>query len=232
MVRAVLLLLLMLIASCGNHQKKEIRIGVDPHWNATDLYGQEKNVNGFLEELLMEIAHETGFTFFWIHSNWNTQLDEMQQGKTNAILSVLPEYNFNLARFDFSHPILELGPVLVVPESSSGQSVQRIGILSNGMTEGALIPDVMIRLYETVPALLNAIVLGEVDGGIVHHLLASSYTNNLYAGKLKVTGSPLTKSAIRLVVPKGTEKELLRRLNKALMNKKRMKGLLDNWQLL
>jgi ABC-type amino acid transport substrate-binding protein len=233
------ILLLALLVSCSqaDNQKKIVRISIDPNWTSLNLYGQEKNVNAFLNELLVEQANEQGVLFLRINANWDPLLDDLRMGRTHAALSSLPLYNFNEARFDFSDPILELGPILIVPKNSGFKTLRefsnrRIGVLVEEQSAPFLqqISDLMIHSYPTVEALLNAIVRGELEGGVLDSLLAISYVGGIYKDRLKIEGSPLSDVAIRLVVLKGKERTLLARFNKGLAAKK-LQPLLKKWAL-
>ena len=186
----------------------------------------------------MEIAHKSDLVFLWMPTNWDAVSSDLRRGRIHAAFSSLPEYNFNEAQFDFSKPILELGSRLIVPQQSSAKDPKhlinkRVGVLADDRSVLSIlkIPDVIMRSYVTIPDLLSAIVREEVDGGILDALLAISYTRDLYAGKLKVVGAPLTDLGIRLIVPKGKEREILHRFEKVLSQEKLVEPLLRKWQL-
>lgn len=240
----IILFLFLLLQGCssGNQSKANVfRIGVDEEWYPIDFGAQQDYVNGFVEDLLIEIANYSGIKFEKISVNWDVLLEGMHNKKYDAVLSSLPPYNFNLAKYDFSQNFLDLGPVLIVSTGAAHRKLKQmkgelVGVLTGDpaflLFQGY--PEVVVRYYPTIPDLLNALVAGEIQGGLLNQIPAVNYIQDLYAGKLAIASSPMTDAGLHLVALKGRKEFFVRAFDKnlaALKKKKKLQALLQKWQL-
>ena len=226
--------------SCGN-QSRPLRIGIDASWYPLNFEELQPYVNGYTEDVLLEISHYAGLSFEKIPANWDTLFDGMREGKYDAILSSMPPYSFNAAKFDFSENLLDLGPVLITSSDASYRELSQlsgelVGILSNN--SAALLieqyPKVIVRSYPSIPDTLNAIVDGEIEAAVLDSLPAVNFVRDLYAGKLKVASLPLNEFGLHLVAPKGKAEKLVRAFNNALghfKKKKKLETFQRKWNL-
>lgn len=236
--RFLILALAVCCGGCGNGiSGGGIRIGFDPNWYPTDFGPQTSYVNGYTEDLLLEIATYGGFRFELIQTSSDNLIEGMQQGKYHAIITTLPPYEYNVAKYDFSENFLDLGPVLIVSYGSKKNDLGKmngdmVGILTND--PAALIlekyPTLIIRNYSSIPDLLGAVAKGEIQGALLDQIPAVNYLGDLYAGVLQIASKPMTNKGVHLVGPKGT----LGRINKnleSLRKKKAIDALLKKWEL-
>jgi len=235
-------LLILQACSCGNGglSRGTLRIGIDPNWYPVDFGTQTSYVNGFTEDLLLEIALYSGIEFERMPANWDNLLDGLREKKYDAVLTSLPPYEYNRAKYDFSGNFLDLGPVLIVPADVQEMDLDNpkgglVGIISGASTVFELEkhPGVIIRNFDSIPDLLNAVVAGAVDAALLDRIPAVNYVGDLYAGKLKIVGSPLTEAGLHLVAPKRNAR-LVGLFNSSLDRLKKNKTLdtlLKKWQL-
>jgi polar amino acid transport system substrate-binding protein len=198
-------------------------------------------VNGFTEELLREIAHREGIEFEKVPANGDTLLSGLKEKKYDAVLTSLPPYTFNLAKYDFTQNFLAIGSVFIVPTGSPYKKITQIknmpiGVLSNDSSVHILeqYPDVRILRYASVPDLLNAVIGGDVAGALLSRIPAVNYVSDLYAGKLKIISAPLNEEGVHLIAEKGAQEELIQTFNqslKGLKKNKKYKNLLKKWSL-
>lgn len=238
-------LLLMAICfggcSCGRSEGFKFRLGVDESWQPLDFGSQEAYVNGFVEELLLEISKMGKVRFEKISANADTLFSDLGKGKYDAVLTSLPPYAYNEAKYDFSQNFLELGPVLIVEANSSYKKIaqlkgETIGILADDPSWLILQkhPDIYVRSYFRIPDLLNAAAVGEVAAILFNRIPAVNYVSDLYEGKLKIVSTPMTDKGLRLIAVKGREKDLVETFDKSLKQlkkTKRLKELLKKWSL-
>ncbi len=234
-------LLLCLLFSCGNSSRGTLRIGVDPNWYPLDFGTQVSYVNGFTEELLVELAHYSGLEFEKIPANWDTLFDGLRRNQYDAVLTSMEPYIFNTARYDFSSNFLTLGPVLIVPVGSSHETLASfqealIGIITNDPAVNLIEvhPNLIIRKYATIPELLNALAIGEVQGALLDQIPAVNYVADLYADRLKIAGAPLNQKGLHLLALKD-HSHLVAVFNKnldAFKRKKQFQDLLKKWHLI
>lgn len=243
-MRWFFLLALALFSSCScGHQSRRglLRIGVDPSWYPLNFEELQAYVNGYTEDLLLEISRYEGLAFEKVPANWDTLFEGMHEGKYDAILSSMPPYAFNAARFDFSENFLELGPVLITSSDASYRELSQlsgelVGVLSSNPAVLLVekYPKVIVRNYPSIPDTLNAIVNGEIEAAVLDRLPAVNFVRDLYIGKLKVASGPLNEFGLHLVAPKGKAEKLLRAFNNALGNfkkKKKLEAFQQKWNL-
>jgi polar amino acid transport system substrate-binding protein len=211
-----------------------MRIGVDPKWYPLEFGPQTAYVNGYTEELLLEMARYSGMEFELIEANWDTLVDGLKEKKYDAILSSLPPYEYNMAKFDFSKNFLDLGPVLILRTNEKEKALDQmkgkmIGIIS-GDQSALLLGKCVVREYRSIPALLNGVAVGEIDGALLSQIPAVNFVKDLYANQLKIVGLPLTEAGLHLVALKGKGNSF----NKTLQSMKKNKAvekLLKKWNL-
>lgn len=236
----LILLLALLLCSCSNSSRGVLRIGVDPNWYPLNFGPQTSYVNGFTEDMLIEMAHYSGLAFEKVPANWDNLYDGLREKKYDAILASLPPYIFNTAKYDFSANYLDLGPVLIVPIASSKTDLSKmegslIGVIAND--PAALIletyPTLVIRNYSTIPELLDALAIGAIQGALLDKIPAVNFVHDLYSATLKIASAPLTDKGLHLIAPK-ERNSLVKAFNKnleALKRRKTLAALQKKWQL-
>jgi ABC-type amino acid transport substrate-binding protein len=93
-------------------------------------------------------------------------------------------------------------------------------------------PTLVLRNYESVPKMFDAVAAGEIEGAVFSQVPAVRYVHDLYQGVLKVGSSPLNSSGLHVIAMKGSSfvpafNQALARLEK----KKKLVPLLQKWQL-
>ncbi len=239
LLRIFACLLALICASCGNGPGKVVRIAIDPSWYPVNFGAQQPYVNGFVDELLLEVAGYNGVTFERISVSGSALYEGLKAKQYDAVLSSLEPYIFNAAQYDFSQNILDLGPVLIAAE---GRSIKLdkmkgslVGLIAGDPARLVLEknPTLILRTFESAPQLLNAVVGGEIEAAVLDHVLAVRYVTDIYAGVLKVASEPLTASGLHVVTLKGSS--LTSSFNKTLtrlQKKKKLTALLKKWQLI
>ncbi|KAG6558930.1 L-cystine-binding protein FliY [Candidatus Rhabdochlamydia oedothoracis] len=231
------LLLLALLCCCGskNHQQ---RVALDPSWYPLDLEDKNAQLVGFSTEILQKISEKLPLAKIITDAHY--LLEDLFQGKYEAVLSSFPPYNFNKDRFDFSESYLMLGPVIVVNKSSDISSIKQlkgkaIGVLSDAnalLVE--LVPNVLIHQYTSKAQALEDITSGVLDAALIDILSAYAYCEDLYQDKLKVGSLPLTNEALRLITARDKNGSLIKAFNKEIHRLKQSgeyQKIIDKWGL-
>lgn len=240
-MRRVFLLVLIALWGCGDFNGKVFRLGVDPTWAPLSFGELEPYVNGYTEEVLFDVAQYNGNSFQKITANWDSLLEGMHQGRYDAVLTSLPPYSFNQAKYDFSDTFLDLGPVIVLPSNSKVDDLASLAKHLVGVVAGdpAILllqkyPDAILRQFQSIPDLLNAILMGEISAALLDRLSAINYVQDLYQGQLKIGSAPLTDTGLRLVTLKGRQQTFLRSFNAALKRfrkKHQLEALQKKWHM-
>jgi len=230
-----------LFAGCGSTPSHgKIKVGVDRNWYPLNFGEQTAYINGFTDELLLEISRYSGIEIEKIPANWDTLLSGLQKGNYDAVLSSLPPYEYNRAKYDFSSNFLNIGPVLILrvdtPNFKEGKmDGKMIGLIANDPVSLILekTPTIIQREYNSIPELLNGLLLEEIDGAVLDQIPAVTYVGDLYAGKLKVASEPMTDAGLHMVAlkDKGQGVEKFESSLKNLSKQGKVKALLEKWEL-
>ena len=241
--RVVLILLLIpVFISCERFGRgTKIRIGMDPLFYPMNFMEKGGYINGFVDEVFLEIAKAAGTEFEIILENWSSLNRKLWEDKYDAIVSLMPVLDHTLQHYDFSQEILLVGPILVVPVESKDSQLgkmqgKKIGYITGEDSMPVLekYPDIFVQNYDFLPEMFDAIVKGEIDGALAEVIIASSYVSDIYKGKLKIAGDPLTDEGLRLVTIKRENKRLISFFNEYLSRLKRSDKyctLLRKWSL-
>ena len=217
------------------------KIGVDPTWTPQEFGVQNPYVNGFVEEFLLEIATALDTEFNKLRANPNDLLTGLDEGIYDAVLTSLPPFTFNLAKYDFSKTFLETGPVFIVPKNAPYKKLsqvkhQYVGVIAGSKTAEFLAqyPTILVRKYLSAPDLLNEIVRGEIAGGLLPRVSAAAYVPDLYQDTIQIASQPLNNQGLHLVTLKNANEELLQEFDEALLQlkrKKKLESLYQKWSL-
>ncbi len=202
---------------------KEWSIALDPSWYPMNLMGRDKQVLGFTTELLQEMGAMQKIKVIRVQDNWDNLIPNLQKEKYDAILSSMQPYVFYEKQYDFSHPFLLTGPVLVVRVDSPATNLEKLSgkevAVITGSSDALLVekvPGIIIRNYESIPDAFNAMIAGHVDGAVVDNLPAYAYCQDLYQRQLKVVGAPLTDQGLRMITLHDHAPQLIEAFNTAI----------------
>lgn len=221
-----ILLCVLLLGGCAS-KKAEMRIGRDPTWYPTDLQGKTEQVNGFVNALFQAIGTQETLAFQLVNSDWISLFPDLEEGKYAGVVSGLPPTVQNLDLYDFSDPILPLGPVLVVPKGSAITSIhdltgKRVGVSPYG--SGLMIvqtnPAALIEPYDNLPTAMEELTSGEIEAALIPSLVAEALVPTRFASELQIASAPLDDEALRLLTLKGEQRTLMSLFNKELKSLK------------
>ncbi|NGX62990.1 MAG: L-cystine-binding protein FliY [Candidatus Anoxychlamydiales bacterium] len=240
MKKILLCLLAFLMISC-QVKKSTNSIAMDKNWKAIVLNGQEANLNGFMNDLLLEIAKKKKTSFQLIDNSSDNLLLDLKKRKYKAAFSSVEPYNFNKAKYDFSTDIIKTGYVLITSKDAAFTSLadmsnKHVGYISDSQSILFLqkYEDIFEEKYTVVPQMLDDIVNGTIEGAIISIIPAYKYVKDLYQNELKIVDPPLNDQSIRIVTLKGENTELLNLFNSSLQEMKKsnfLKDLKEKWGL-
>lgn len=216
-------------------------IAVDKNWYSLVLDGQGAFLNGFITDLLLEIAKENKIEINLISVNWDDIFDGLKKNKYQAVLSSMEPYNFNLAKYDFSSDIISTGYVLVIAKNKNYKNLSDMVEKHVGYISGA---DSLVILqkyekifdsgYDNAAVMLSDITKTILDGAVLSIIPANKYVNDLFYNDLKLVYPQINNQAIRLVTLKDQNKHLMKLFNKSLekfKKNKKLNQLKEKWQL-
>ncbi len=228
MLRVVCLLLLAFIAimGCTTDQSKRRTpyiIGQNGQWESLNLCGKENNVSGFSDDLLREIGRVEGITMQVVSTNQSPVITLLNQEGIDAVLTSLATSGQNMRRYDFSQPYFLAGPVLVIRKNASYTSLDQMKAKDIGFERGnvwalqlANTADAVFLPYDDILRAFDDLQKGSLDGVVVDAVVGYRLVGGIYRTVLKIAGPPLVPMALRLVVEKGKNEELIQHFNHGL----------------
>lgn len=241
MLKKISILLLLVLLCCCENKNHQQKVALDPTWSPLHLEARNAQLVGFSTEILQKISDSQKLPLVKITTDSHYLLEDLLQGKYEAVLSSFPPYNFNKDRFDFSESYLLLGPVIVVSKSSNISSIKQlkkkaVGVLSD--TNALLIesvPETLIHQYSSKARALEDVHTGVLDAALIDVLSAYAYCEDLYQDKLKVASLPLTNEALRLITARNKNGSLIKAFNKEihqLQHSGEYQKMLNKWNLI
>lgn len=223
MMKRFLLLLLVIVSSCASAPSERYKIGYDPTWYPLNLYGKVNAVTAFVETLFQKVEKKADVNFALTESSPLELLFNLEDGLFDGILSSLAPEGESLEKYDFSDPILLIGPVLVVKSDSQLKTLsdfkEKILALSTYDSTAALMaqkyPGVVMKNYNDMIVALEDVANGIIDGALVSRLEAEALIPAQFANQLMIATAPLTNEGIRLVTLKGEQGKLLSTFNQS-----------------
>lgn len=183
-------------------------IATDAQWSSLNLKGQERYMQGFVSELLEDIAKDEEIHMTVISVNPSQLFENLDRGYYDAVVSSLSPDVLNEEKYRFSNIFYSTGPVLVVPLNSKVTSLKEISSL--GFKSGysaafvlSIAPQVSIVYYENINQALSDLAIGKIDGLMLDSVEAYAYIQGYYKDKLKVISAPMNESGLRLLTLHG-----------------------------
>lgn len=213
-LRGLLIVSLALLLGCSSSEEGTLyHIGIDPSWYPQDFRGKEPALTGFSEGLIRAIGEEEGFNVQILSAGPEFLEWGLSEGRFDGILTSLsPAVNYE-GRYLFSQPYLLIGPVLVVTTNSpvknladlKGKTVAALRGSEVVSLLGEAVPGIVISAYDQPGPVLESLLTGSYDAVAMPVLMAKSYVNDLYRGRLRLIDNPLNQEALRLVALVGDE---------------------------
>lgn len=209
---------------CAKRKGPLYIVGFDPLWQPLNFEQNQGAINTFISAKLLQIAEMQKFRVDLVSADGLQLLPGLESGRYDAILSTLNNKDQTALLYDFSDPILQLGPVLLVAKDSNICTINdlngKIIAISPYNNDATLlvqkVPDAIIRSYENKAIVLEQLVDHQVDAVMMGLVDAKQFTTSLFKGRVECITTPLTDQSIRLLVLKGTHSSFLRRFNHSL----------------
>jgi polar amino acid transport system substrate-binding protein len=240
------LLLFALVYTCSSSEKKIAKtsytIARDLNWAPLQLMGKERNMRAFSDELILAIANKMHLKVVLVPAIYSNLMDGLDEEKYDGVFSVLLPNVVNQTHYFFSDPYYLLGPVLVVPQSSTITSLEQMKGKIIGIQNGSSsiynvehYPSILILPYDNMSMALNDLANNKIDGVIMESWPAHVYIESFYKDQLKIVTSPLTNTGLRLVTLRKPEyRHLIESFNEGLIELKKegeYDRILNEWGL-
>ena len=211
------LLSLFVCSGCGTNQKKtSYTIARTGYSEKARLHGLEKNLIGFSDDFLFEIARTEEVSLYPVHADRKSLLSMLEyKGIDGVLMAIVPTDDLE-EDYLFSQPVFTTGPVLIVRKDAPYNSMSELEGRGVGFDKEywpVLLltdrKDVIFRPYEGVSQAINDLLSYRTDGVVIDAIVAYKMMQGLYRGSLKMCVPPLMPIGWRLVVKKGPHSEAL-----------------------
>lgn len=219
----------------------EYEIARDATWYPLTLLGKEKNMLGFADDLIYQIAMRSHLKIRLVSETPGDLLEALDRD-ADGILSPLTPDVILQEKYLFSEPFYNLGAVLIVDTRSGIKSMSDLEGKFLGVMRGSNVlfgipnqPKLRVITYDSAIVMLDDVVKDKIDGALLNQLTAYNFVTGYYKGRLLVATPPLTQEGIRLITRKSPHKaKLIEAFNKGLAELKKegsYRALLDKWDL-
>ena len=199
-----------------------------------------------MNELMAQIAEKSHLQFRFVEANLNRLLENLNDHDYDAILISADDEIDSSKTYFFSDPLLETGPVLLVRQNSTVNSIESLQGKTVGVSlgmKGPLVSSLNEKLsrlqvvnYETPGRAVMALIQNQVDGIILSTLSGYSLSQGLYRDQIKVVTQPLIEQGIYVLVRDSPESEIfISTINLALLQIKKRGTydlLIEKWDLI
>ncbi|MBN2479655.1 MAG: transporter substrate-binding domain-containing protein [Parachlamydiales bacterium] len=217
------LFLIVFLVSCGKVQHRN-SIAKDSYWYGIALNGQTNLVNGFINDVLIEISKIKNIEIEIVEVNWNNIIWELESQNVAAAFTSMDKFNFNLDKYDFSNDILKTGYSLIQRKNTNFQSLnemknKHVGYIRGERSEFLIdqTQDVYGEVYDFIPDMLKDLENDRIEAAILSVIPAYKYVSDLYEETLKINFSdPITDQSIKIMTLKNQNNEFLKILNSGL----------------
>lgn len=237
------LLILLLTIGCTSQppQKSSYTVAQGSFWEFINLYGLDKNVLGFSDDLLLQMNEIEQLNIRTVTSSDHPLTQALERKNIDGIITALPPNTPNERLYLFSDPYFEFGLVLLTRKNSSYQTLDDLKNREVGIERSSPFASIIqgddyyfLRSYDDVLHAVEDLVKGKIDGVVLNSILANRLSSGLYKGSVHIVGAPLMPVALHLVVKRGENEELVKRFNHALHTLKESglyQKILDYWGL-
>lgn len=216
-------------------------VAYDPSWYPLQPGLSVHMISAFSQNLLVDVGDLKGLRFKARESQWDFMKRRLHVGEYNALMIGTRTANLSRDNFLYSKPYLQLGAVLVVPQSSALTDIddmenQAIGLLQSRPSDLRFVqgPETQVAYFKSSQEAVEKMIQGKVAAVIMNGPRAQAYSRGFYKGRIKLI-QYLSPDALRLVVLKGGDYEfLVEQFNEgldALQAGSHYTQLLEKWEL-
>ncbi|MEI8328993.1 MAG: transporter substrate-binding domain-containing protein [Chlamydiia bacterium] len=211
------------LSACGTVKKPSYTVAVDPSFYSIESLGRENNILAFLTDLVSEASLRTHLSITMKPANWTSLLQGLQEEEYQAVFAGITQYNFTEKKYAFSSVFIKTGPVLIIPKNMTSSSLtdfgnKEVGVISDSDAINIVqkYPDIIIRIYDSIPKLLNDLSQNRIEAAVLAALPAEGYCRDLFQESLHITTSPMTNDGLKLITLKEENIELMHAFNKVI----------------
>ncbi len=212
---ALLLFILLMLRGCSeDSQAKSYLVARDNAWHPVNVWGKDRDLQGFTDELLRAIGEEEKIRIEIVATSTDAMMTGLDRGDYSAMLAFIQPNSTNRQKYVFSNPFFLIGPVLVVTNTflqhNSIPPHKQIKLLDmqgkvvgiqSGITLNFSNKDSFFFLqpYDNIITGLEDVSNNRIDGFILNAIPAYTYVQSYFANSLRVATSPFSSEGLRLI---------------------------------
>lgn len=210
---------LLLVRSCYQYVfkiKEPYVIARDETWYPLSFAGKEKNMLGFSDDLLIEIARSKNIYIHLTQTPPGDLAEALDYAGADAILTSIAPTPVTNEQYLFSNIYYPLGAVLLVEPASKIYSLEDMEGKYLGVLRGSPVlfniakyPPLKVVPYERQTKMLEDIIDDKIDGALLNQLVAYNLVNGYYKNRLQIVTKPLTNDGLRLAAYHSSKNETL-----------------------
>ena len=208
---------LLLVRSCYQYvfkMNEPYVVARDATWYPLNFAGKEKNMLGFSDDLLLEIASVKNFYLHLTQASRGDLVEMLDYGGADAILTSITPTSTTNEQYLFSSIYYPLGAVLLVEPGSKIYSLADMEGKYLGVLRGSPVlfnitkyPPLKVVPYDRQTKMLEDIIDDKVDGALLNQLVAFNLVNGYYKGRLQIVTHPLTNEGLRIAAYHSTKNQ-------------------------
>ena len=215
---AGVLLLSLLVTSCGGSDAGTIRVATDATWPPFEYVDDNKDIIGFDIDIMKAIAEDQDLDIEFVNVGWDPLLAGMAQGTYDCAISSITITESRQKDMLFSDPYFEAGQIVVVAKSNTtitgkdtlgGTVGAQLG--TTGAIEVEKMTGVTLKSYDEIGLAFQDLMNGQVSAIVCDNPVALGYVG-ANPDKLKIVGDVFTDENYGIAVAKGQE-DLLKKIN-------------------
>ena len=184
------------------------KVGADPDYRPISYSDASGKMIGFDPDFAAALADHMGMKLDYQGVAWDGIVPALQAGKIDAITNIVVT-DKRKEVVSFSQPFLAQTVTTVVPKSKGDLNPGpvdlkglRVGVMVNTAAAGVVekIPGVKATTYNTVADEYQDLLLGRLDVVAIESINGYYTVNAMYAGKLRVSGVPLSNDKQMIAV--------------------------------
>ena len=242
LIALISVLVIACFVSCSkkdDSEAKKLIIASDCTWPPMEFVNSDKEMVGYDIDFINAVAAEAGIEIEIRNTAWDGIFAALANGECDAVISSVTITDDRKKTMDFSIPYINAGQVLIVPKTSSDETLADLAGREVGAqigTTGAIeidSSDAVLKTYDELGFAIEDLANGRIEGVVADTPIAADYVlqNDTYKGKLMIVGESFTDEFYGIAVKKGNS-EVLDLLNKgvtAVQDKGIDKELEDKW---
>lgn len=181
---------------------EQIIVARDPQWYPLDFGEKTPYINAYTQMACVSLS-SSKLHLKLVDTDWINLFQSLNQETAEAVLSAIPLNTDVTINYDYTTPILCLGPVLIVRKKSVLHSMAQLSdriVGLNPYDQSVFVaqqnPKTMIKYYEQMFVALDDLIEQNIDAVLLDYLTAHTLIPKKYP-QLKIVSEPLNQEGIR-----------------------------------